>query len=102
MSAYRRRPDRKFTAVCDVARRRVVAVLACIDVLLPGIDARRKKRMANKILMLCDGKDRQVRISPAQVQEIVLAHIQCIDKDCPMLIFAEPLSRELNEFFEEE
>lgn len=102
MSAYRRPPGRKFITVCDLARRRVVAVLACIDVLLPGIDTRRKKRIANKILVLCDGKDRRVRISRAQAQEIVLEHIQCIHKHCPMLNFAEPLSRELNYFFEVE
>ncbi len=101
MSAYRK-SDRRFMAACDLARRRVTAVLACIHVLLPGADARTTRGIANRILTLCDGKDRRKKITPARVREIVLGHTQCISKSCPMLIFAEPLSRELNEFFEEE
>jgi len=91
------RSDPKF-----IARRRVTAVLECISVLLPGADTRVKRRIANRILALCDGKDRSTRITPAQAQEIVLRHTQCISRSCPLLIFAEPLSRELNEFFKEE
>ncbi len=91
--------DTKFT---HVARRRVVAVLECIDVLLPGIDARRKKRIAKKILSICEGKDRPAEISPAQAQQLVMGHLQCLARNCPLLIFAEPLSRELNEFLKGE
>ena len=90
------------TKISYLARRRVIAVLECIDVLLPGIDARKKKRIANKILSICDGRDRRVKISPAQAQQLVMGHFQCLSQDCPLLIFAEPLSRELNEFFEGE
>lgn len=88
--------------MCDLARRRVNAVLACIDVLLPDADVRKKRRIANRILTLCDGKDRQIKITPAATQEIVLGHIHCISRNCPMLIFGEPLARELNEFFKHE
>ena len=85
-----------------LARRRVTAVLECINVLLPGAAARVKRRIANRILTFCDGKDRSAKITPPQAQEIVLGHTQCISKSCPLLIFAEPLSRELNEFYEED
>jgi hypothetical protein len=97
-----RRPDRRFRALCDLARRRVNAVLACIDVLLPGADVRTKRRIANRILTLCDGKNRAPKISAAQAQDVVQRHIQCISRNCPLLIFSEPLARELNQFFEEE
>ena len=97
-----RRHDPESQAVCDLARRRVNAVLACIDVLLPDADVRKKRRIANRILTLCDGKDRQIKITPAATQEIVLGHIHCISRNCPMLISGEPLARELNEFFKHE
>jgi hypothetical protein len=96
-------PDRGYNRDCaERAERRVQAVLECIDVLLPGINASRKKRIARQILSLCDGKDRGTRIGPGATQQIVLRHLQCIARNCPLLIFAEPLSRELNQFFEEE
>lgn len=101
MSAHRRH-DQDFLAVCDLARVRVEAVLACINVLLPGADVRTKRRIANRILTLCDGKKRQRKITPAQAREIVLGHMQCVSHNCPLLVFDEPLSRELNEFFEED
>jgi hypothetical protein len=76
-------------------------VLACINVLLPGADANRKRRIANRILTLCDGIDRSPTVSAAQAQEIVLRHTQCMSRTCPLLVFGEPLARELNEFFKE-
>lgn len=97
-----RRNDPSFKVIRIAAHKRVVAVLQCIDVLLPGIDARRKKRIANKILTLCDGKDRSVRITQAQARDLILPHLQCIAKECPMLCFWEPISRSLNIFFNEE
>ncbi len=92
--------NKKRGNICDRAGRRVVAVLDCIDILLPGIDEKRKKRIAREILHICDGTDRGVKISPAQAQELVMQHLQCLSRNCPLLIFAEPLSRELNQFFE--
>ncbi len=96
----RKGADKKRGDISDLAGRRVIAVLDCIDILLPGIDEKRKKRIAREILHICDGKDRRVKISPTQAQELVMQHLQCISRICPLLIFAEPLSRELNEFFE--
>jgi hypothetical protein len=100
MSFKREDPD--FKAICDAAHERVSAVLRCIDVLCPGLDPRRKKRLANKILTLCDGKDRSVKITQAQAQALIMPHLQCIRTDCPQLCFWEPISRSLNMFFTEE
>ena len=97
-----RKHDRRFIAVRDLARRRVDAVLACIEVLLPGSDTKRKKKIANRILELCHGQERRREITPAEARDVVLRHVQCVKRDCPLLIFSEPLSRELNRFFEEE
>jgi hypothetical protein len=97
-----RRNDQSSKAIRIAAHKRVVAVLQCIDVLLPGIDARRKKRIANRILTICDGHDRSVRITQDQARDLILPHLQCIAKVCPRLCFWEPISRSLNMFFNEE
>jgi hypothetical protein len=97
-----KRDDKKHENIRDLAGRRVIAVLECIDILVPGIAGKRKKRIAREILSICDGKDRRVKITPAHAQQLVMQHLQCLSRNCPLLIFAEPLSRELNEFFEGE
>jgi hypothetical protein len=84
------------------AHRRVSAVLRCLAVLVPGATPRQKKRLANKILTLADGKDRSVRITQEQARELILPHMQCIKDDCPQLCFWEPIARSLNMFFNEE
>jgi hypothetical protein len=84
------------------AHRRVCAVLRCLAVLVPDATPRQRKRLANKILMLADGKDRSVRITQEQARELILPHMQCIKDDCPQLCFWEPISRSLNIFFNEE
>ena len=84
------------------ALRRVSAVLRCLAVLAPDATPRQRKRLANKILTLADGKDRSVRITESAVREMVLRNSQCLQRNCPMLLFAEPLARELNAYFAEE
>ena len=84
------------------AHRRVCAVLRCLAVLVPDATPRKRKRLANKILMLADGKDRNVRITQEQARELILPHMQCIKDDCPQLCFWEPISRSLNIFYNEE
>ena len=42
------------------------------------------------------------KVTQAQVFEIVQRNIQCIARNCPLLIFAEPISREINAIIEEE
>jgi hypothetical protein len=88
--------------MCDIARRRVVAALQCIDVLLPGLDARRKKRLANRILTLCDGKDRSRKLHPAALYEMFEQHHHCVkdqEGKCPLLVFTTQLAEEINEYF---
>jgi hypothetical protein len=84
------------------AHRRVCAVLRCLAVLVPDARPRQRKRLANKILTLADGKDRSVWITQEQARELILPHMQCIKDDCPQLCFWEPISRSLNMFFNEE
>ena len=70
--------------------------------LVPGASPRQKKRLANKILTLADGKDRSVRITREQARELILPNMQCLAKECPELVFWEPIARSLNLFFNEE
>ena len=84
------------------AHRRVSAVLRCLDILVPDATPRQRKRLANKILTMCDGHDRSVRITEAQARELIMPHLQCIREDCPQLCFWEPMSRSLDIFFNEE
>jgi hypothetical protein len=94
-----KRESREFRSISELARNRAVAVIRCVDVLLPDADECRKKRIARQILSLCDGRDRSVKITEAQLEDLVLPNLQCIAKTCPLLCFWEPLSRTLNEFF---
>jgi hypothetical protein len=89
-------------AICQAAHRRVVAALRCLAVLVPDATPRQRKRLANKILTLCDGKDRSVKITQGQAEALIMPHLQCIRTDCPQLCFWEPISRSLNLFFNEE
>jgi hypothetical protein len=93
--------DPSFKVICNAAHKRAVAVLRCLDILVPEATPRRKKRIANKILTLCDGKDRSVKITQTQAQDLIMPHLQCIREDCPQLCFWEPISRSLNIFFNE-
>ena len=77
-------------------------MLRSLAVLVPDATPRQKKRIANKILTLCDGKDRSVKITQAQAQDLITPHLQCIREDCPQLCFWEPIARSLNMFFNEE
>jgi hypothetical protein len=81
---------------------RVGVAYRCVVALLPDADDRKRVAIARRILTLCDGKDRSVKITPAQARDLVLPQLQCIAKKCPLLIFDEPLSRTLNHFFTEE
>jgi uncharacterized protein YjeT (DUF2065 family) len=97
-----RRANREFEQICEVAAFRAGLVLRTVEALVPDATPRQKKRIANRILTLCDGKDRSVKITQAQAQDLILPHMQCIAKECPELIFWEPIARSLNLFFFEE
>jgi len=96
-----KRTDREFLAVCETAAFRVGMVWRTVEALVPDLSPQRKKRVCNRILTLLDGKDRSVRITQAQAQDLILPHIQCIAKACPACIFWEPIARSLNQFFSE-
>lgn len=99
--SYKRR-DRKFEEICSLATMRVHAAYRLTVALLPDADDRKRVRIARKILSLCDGKDRSTKITPAACQDLVLSQHQCLERECPALFFWEPLSRALNEYFEED
>ena len=102
--AYRRR-NREFESVCELASFRAALAYRTACALLPDASNRTKMRIARKILTLCDGKDRSVRITEAQCRDLILPHLQCLEsrkERCPLLCFWEPISRSLNMFFNEE
>jgi hypothetical protein len=84
------------------AHRRAVIALRCVNALLPDATPAQHKKMANRILTMCDGKDRRVRITQQQAQALISPHMQCIAKNCPELVFWEPIARSLNMFFNDE
>jgi len=98
--AYRRR-GRKFESLCEAAAFRVNIVWRSVDALVPDFSPQKKKRLCNRILTLLDGKDRTVKITQAQAQDLILPHMQCIAKECPACFFWEPIARSLNLFFNE-
>jgi hypothetical protein len=100
-----KRPNNKVKAMRELAHRRVIAALMCVNVLCPHLDLAGKRRMVNQILTLSDGKDRCIprkQINEAQVIEMVWRNLQCIHHRCPMLLFGGQLADELNEFFKDE
>lgn len=80
------------------SRDRVLTAWACASMLRPDLSPQGKERLAERFLKVADAQDDNLGITPAQTQEIMLDHIQCIKANCPLLIFAEPLSRALNKF----
>ena len=47
-----KRKHPEFEAISRIAHERVVAVLSCLDILVPDATSRQKRRLANKILTL--------------------------------------------------
>ena len=100
-----RRRNREFESVCELASFRAGLAYRTAGALLPDASNRTKMRVARKILTLCDGTDRSVRITEAQCRDLILPHLQCLETQkerCPLLCFWEPISRSLNMFFNEE
>lgn len=94
--------DERFTERLVRCRDRVLTAWACAALLRPDLSPAGKEKLAKKILKMAESKDHRLGITPAQAQEIVLSNLQCIAKNCPILLFSEPLSREINLFFGEE
>ena len=78
---------------------------ACVNVLRPELPLEGRKALATDLLDLCrDGymPPAPIRVSTAQVSEIVWRNSQCINPRCPMLLFSDRIAEELNEFFRQE
>src|ERR1700688_1762589 len=96
--------DFELKATLALTRRRSITVLACLKVLCPSADPRRRRDLANRILMLVDGKDRVVpkkTVTPSALYEMITRNSQCVlnyTGRCPLLVFSQQLSAELNEF----
>jgi len=84
------------------AHRRVCAVLRCLDVLVPDATPARRKHIANRILTMCDGRDRRVAITQQQAQALISPHMVCVAERCPECVFWEPIARSVNMFFHDE
>jgi hypothetical protein len=81
------------------------AAYYCATVLRPDLDARGTKKLATAILSLGESEDLPMpkrQITDAQVSGFVWANMQCIYHKCPLLIFGNQLSDEINAFFNEE
>ena len=94
--------DDKFEERLVKCRDRVLTAWACAALLRPDLSPAGKQKLTKKILKMAENEDHRMGITPAQAQEIVLSNVQCIAKNCPLLIFADPLARELNAFFQED
>ena len=79
------------------SRRRVA--LQCVDLLLWDATPTRRKHIANRILTMCDGRDRRVRIRPEQVRELIMPHMKFTAKNRPKLVVWETIARSLNLWF---
>ena len=106
--SHRKHADFELKATLALTRRRLIIVLACLKVLCPSTGPRRRLDLANRVLMLVDGKDRAVprkTVTPAALYEMITRNSQCVlnrTGRCPLLVFSQQLSDELNEFFREE
>jgi hypothetical protein len=68
-------------AISELAHRRVVAVLACLNVLCPSVDLDTRRELASKILALARGDDRPIprkMITPGAVYEMLTRNSQCV------------------------
>jgi hypothetical protein len=97
-----KRDNKKFRSIIQLAHLRAETVVRAVSVLMPNANYHQRRKVCNKILSLCDGKDRTRQISEDALASIVLSNFQCIAHNCPLLFFWEPMSRRLNEFFNEE
>ena len=103
MGDKRRRQIAKDKAIRQLAIQRVEAVWTCLGVLCPDLTPQAKKELAQKVLDLSRGEDRKaprIMITPAQVSSIIWPNTQCVNPRCPMVLFANEIADELNEFFE--
>lgn len=96
---------RRRAAIRKRAAERVKAVWSCVNVLRPDLSLDDRKDLARKFLEL-GAEDyvepKPIRISPAQVTEIVWRHFLCGNRHCSGLLVSELIAEEVNEFFRQE
>ena len=93
---------RRKAVIKELAARRVESVWNCLGVLRPEMPLPDRKVLAEKVLDMCFERmppPPKIKISPAQVQEIVWRTSQCANRYCSMLLFSREMADELNEFF---
>jgi hypothetical protein len=87
------------------SRRRIA--LQCVDLLLSGAAPARRTRIANRILVMCDGKGRvhsrrerkPRRMTPQLLSELIAVHSSCVhdqEGKCPLLVSVRSLCWEIN------
>jgi hypothetical protein len=99
------RERRQRAAIRQLAARRVEAAWACVKVLRPDLSLDDRKALAAKFLDL--GREgytapKPIRISPAQVTEIVWRNSQCANRHCSMVLFSREIAAEVNEIFRQQ
>jgi hypothetical protein len=88
------------------SRRRIA--LQCVDLLLPGATPRQRKRIANRILVMCGGKGRvhsrrerkPRRLTPELLDDLLRIHESCVHDQqgkCGLLISVSSLAWEINQ-----
>jgi hypothetical protein len=73
-----------------------------VNILCPDLPLDGRKELATRFLDLSRETYRPpepIRITPAQVQEIVWRNSQCANRYCSMVLFSWEIAEELNEFF---
>ncbi len=68
-----KRRNREFESICSLAVMRTHIAYKTVVALLPHADDKARVKIARQVLSLCDGRDRSVKITPAQLQELVIA-----------------------------
>jgi hypothetical protein len=86
------------------SRRRIA--LQCVDLLLPGAAPARRTRIANRILVMCDGRvhsrreRKPHRLTPELLDDLLRIHASCVhdqEGKCGLLISVSSLTWEINQ-----
>jgi len=88
-------PSRSVICIAGVKR-----VIALVEELAPGETPHKKKRIVSQILSLLDGQDRDVRMTPGLLSELIAVHSSCVhDQEgrCPLLVSIASLCWEINQ-----
>jgi len=85
------------SVICFAGVKRVIAL---VEEFAPSETPHKKKRIVSQILSLLDGQDRDVRMTPELLAELIAVHSQCVldqQSGCPLTVFVKPLCWEINQ-----